>query len=295
MNYKHLHYFWKVAQAGSITKACKLLHLRPQTLSTQIQALEEVLGLQLFARIGRRLELTDAGRVAFDYANDMFLLGNELEESLKGMPTKRPIRFHVGVAEVVPKLIAYRLLEPALHCEREVQLTCHEGRLENLLADLALHKLDMVLADGPIRSHSPIRLFHHPLGASGLTFFGTSALVERYPGLFPARLDHAPLLLPTNTNAIRGEIIHWLDGLNITPKIVAEFQDSALMKAFGQAGVGFFCSPSIIEDDIVLQHRVEIIGHTHKVLADYFAITVERQVNHPATLAIQTGYRQDKP
>ncbi len=287
MNYKHLHYFWKVAQVGGITMAARLLRLRPQTLSAQIQTLEETLGVALFDRVGRRLELTDAGRLAFDYANDMFLLGNELEEALQGRPGERPIRFRVGIADEVPKLIAYHLLEPALNGAREVHLSCHEDKLDNLLAELALHKLDLVLTDGPMRSHAPLRVFHHALGDSGLTFFGTEALLERYPGPFPACFDHAPLLMPMERNAIRSEVLRWLEGLNITPKIVAEFQDTALLKAFGQAGVGFFFGPSVIETEIMRQHQVAVAGRAEAVRMDYYAITAKRRIDHPAARAIQ--------
>ncbi len=287
MNYKHLHYFWTVARLGSITAAGKLLRLRPQTLSTQIQVLEEAFGLPLFERVSRGLELTETGQVVFDYANEMFLLGNELSEVLKGMPTERPLRFRVGIADVIPKLIAYRFLEPALRCEREVHLVCIEDKMENLLADLALHKLDLVMADSPTIPGIPVRTYHYSLGSVGVTFFGTPALRARYPGTFPELLNNAPILMPTVGNSIRGNIGRWLNDLGITPKIVAEFQDTALLKTFGQAGAGFFCLPSIIDDEIIFQHQVEVIGHTEAVQAEYFAITTKRRVNHPALQAIK--------
>ncbi|MBF0140689.1 MAG: transcriptional activator NhaR [Magnetococcales bacterium] len=287
MNYKHLHYFWTVARLGSITAAGKLLRLRPQTLSTQIQVLEEAFGLPLFERVSRGLELTETGQVVFDYANEMFLLGNELSEVLKGMPTERPLRFRVGIADVIPKLIAYRFLEPALRCEREVHLVCIEDKMENLLADLALHKLDLVMADSPTIPGIPVRTYHYSLGSVGVTFFGTPALRARYPGTFPDLLNNAPMLMPTVGNSIRGNIGRWLNDLGITPKIVAEFQDTALLKTFGQAGTGFFCLPSIIDDEIIFQHQLEVIGHTEAVQAEYFAITTKRRVNHPALQAIK--------
>ncbi|MBF0423420.1 MAG: transcriptional activator NhaR [Magnetococcales bacterium] len=288
MNYKHLFYFWKVAQAGSITTAGRSLRLRPQTLSAQIQTLEEALGHPLFVRMGRRMQLTDTGQMVFEYANDMFLIGNELDEVLKGMPAERPMRLRVGIADVVPKLIACRFLEPALRCDRETHLVCHEGKLKGLLADLAVHQLDLVLADGPTNSNAQMRTLHYSLGAVGVSFFGTSSLRKQFAGPFPEMLHHAPLLMPMEGNVLRGKIGRWLDGLGIAPKIVAEFQDTALMKAFGQVGAGFFCVPSIIEDEIMLQHQVELVGQTHQVEAEYFAITTQRRVEHPAILAIQT-------
>ncbi|MBF0131978.1 MAG: transcriptional activator NhaR [Magnetococcales bacterium] len=294
MNYKHLHYFWTVARVGSITAAGRLLRLRPQTLSTQLQVLEEAFGLSLFERVGRRLELTETGQVVFDYANEMFLLGNELDEMLKGMPTQRPLRFRVGIADVIPKLIAYRFLEPALRCEREVHLVCNEDKMVNLLADLALHKLDMVLADSPTIPGISVRTYHYSMGSVGVTFFGTPGLRAKHPGPFPALLSNAPMLMPTVGNSIRGDIGRWLNDLGIIPRIVAEFEDTALLKAFGQAGAGFFFIPSIIEDDVVYQHQVEVVGHTQAVQAEYFAITTQRRVNHPAIQAIKESRQRIK-
>ncbi|MBF0587722.1 MAG: transcriptional activator NhaR [Magnetococcales bacterium] len=282
MNYKHLRYFWKVAQTGSVTGASRQLRLTPQTLSSQIQQLETSFGVDLFDRVGRRMELTEAGLLALDYADEIFLLGTELSSVLSGVSSERPLRFKVGIADVVPKRITLRILEPVLKGKRDVHLICDENKLDHLLANLALHKLDMVLADTPPMPGIHIRVRHHSLGVCGVSFFAVAELLTRHPQPFPEVLSHAPMLVPTEGNALRNNLNRWFDKLGIKPRIIAECQDSALIKDFGLAGVGVFCGPSILAKEISQQYGVEVIGRTDAVAAEYFAITADRRQVHPA-------------
>nr|CRH06386.1 DNA-binding transcriptional activator, LysR family [Candidatus Magnetococcus massalia] len=282
MNYKHLHYFWKVAQAGSITRASKQLRLAPQTLSSQIQQLESDLGVALFDRTGRRLELTKAGHLALDYADEIFMLGTELSSAMSGAQTERPLAFRVGVADVLPKRMTLRILEPVLKSGLDVHLICIEDKLDQLLANLALHKLDLVLADTPPIPGIHIQVRHNSLGTNGISFFAVADLLKQYPHPFPEVLSHAPVLLPTHGNALRSGLDQWFSELGINPKVAAECQDSALLKDFGQAGIGLFCGPSLLESEICWQYGVKTVGRTEKVAAEYFAITAERRQNHPA-------------
>ncbi|MEG3640111.1 transcriptional activator NhaR [Magnetococcus sp. PR-3] len=286
MNYKHLHYFWKVAHVGSVTAASKQLRLTPQTLSSQIQHLESQMGVALFDRVGRRLELTDAGRLALKYADEIFLLGTELSTVLSGVPSERPLRFRVGIADVVPKRITHRILEPVLQSDQNVHLICDEDKLDQLLANLALHKLDMVLADTPPMPGIHLRVKSHSLGVSGLSFFAVADLLAHYPQPFPDILSYAPMLMPTTGNALRSGLDRWFEALGVKPKIVAECHDSALLKTFGEAGVGLFCAPSLLEGNIAQQYGVEVIGRTNEVVAEYFAMTAERKQSHPGVTMI---------
>jgi len=287
INYKHLYYFWMVAKEGSIAKACALLHLTPPTLSGQISALEQAMDTRLFSKSGRNLVLTEAGRLAYDYAEEIFLLGMELEDVLKNRVEGRPIQFSVGIADVVPKLIAYRLLEPALHLPETVRIVCYENKLENLLADLAVHKLDMVLADSPLGPGVNVRAYNHPLGECGVSFFAKPELAQELKLEFPQSLQQVPMLLPTLGTALRSDLIQWFDKLQLHPQIAGEFDDSALMKAFGQAGIGAFAAPTAIEQEILAQYNVELIGRTEEVREQYYAISAERRLKHPAVLAVR--------
>lgn len=287
INYKHLYYFWIVAKEGSIAKASQLLHLTPPTLSGQISALEQAMDTRLFTKSGRNLMLTDAGHLAYGYAEDIFLLGMELEDVLKNRVQSKPMQFSVGIADVVPKLIAYRLLEPALRIPEAGRIVCYENKLENLLADLAVHKLDMVLADSPLKSAVNVRAYNHLLGQCGISFFATSKLAAQIKQNFPRSLHQAPLLLPTFGTALRTSLSQWFDRLDIHPRIIGEFDDSALMKAFGQDGIGAFASPSVIAPQILQQYQVEFIGHTDEVVEQYYAISAERRLKHPAVLAVR--------
>jgi len=292
-NYNHLYYFWTVAREGGVGKAAEVLHLTPQTISGQLRVLEQNLGASLFARSGRRLVLTDTGRLALSFAEEIFRLGAEMTEALRGRSSGRPLQFSVGVVDVVPKAVAYRLLKPALHLDQPVRILCQEGKLEALLADIAIHKLDMVLADTPLGGGVNVRAFNHPLGDCGITFFAAPELAARCRGGFPASLADAPMLLPAVNTALRGALMHWLDQLDIHPNIVGEFEDRALMHAFGQAGVGVFVSPSVIEEEIARQYGVEVIGSTPVVRERYYAISAERRLRHPAVVAVSQAARLD--
>lgn len=239
LNYHHLQYFWVVAREGSIARASHQLHLAPPTISGQIHALEEALGEKLFLRVGRRLVLTDVGRVVFRYAEDIFTLGRELLDTLHGRPTGRPLRLVVGIADVVPKLIAYHLLEPALHLPTPIQVICREGKLDRLLAELAIYELDVVLSDAPSAPLSRIRAYDHLLGECDIALFGTPELATRYRPDFPASLDGAPFLLPTENTMLRHALAQWFDAHGIQPQVMGEFEDSALITVLGRRAWGF--------------------------------------------------------
>jgi len=292
INYKHLQYFWVVAKEGSIARAGEILHLTPQTISGQLGILEDSIGVKLFSRAGRRLVLTEAGRAALTYADEIFLLGAELQEVLASRPVDKPLKFSIGITEVIPKLIAYRLLKPAFSLAEPVRIVCHEDKLDSLLADMATHKLDMILTDSPIRSTANVRAFNHLLGECGITFFGIPDLARRYRDGFPQSLRGAPMLLPTRETAVRGALMQWFDELQFSPQVMGEFDDSALMKTFGQAGIGVFPAPSVIEKEVIRQYKVERIGQTDKVREQFYAVSMERKLKHPAVVAISKAARQ---
>jgi LysR family transcriptional activator of nhaA len=292
LNYRQLHYFHAVAKAGGMVRGAEQLHLTPQTLSGQIAQLEEKLGVALFRRAGRRLELTEAGQLALSYAEEIFQVGNELEETLRNRHGERPFLFRVGIADVVPKFIAYRLLAPALGLPEPVRMVCREDKFERLLADLAIHQLDMVLADRPLSAGMDVKGYNHLMGECGLTFFAAPALAAKLKGAFPRLLDNAPLLIPGEDSAIRARLLRWLRGENIHPRLVGEFDDGALMKSFGQAGAGVFSSPSAIAAEVAAQYSVIPIGRTDAITEQFFLITVERKLNHPAALAVSEAARQ---
>jgi LysR family transcriptional activator of nhaA len=292
-SYNHLYYFWTVAREGGVTRAADVLHLTPQTISSQLKVLEDSLGVRLFARSGRKLVLTDAGRLALSFADEIFRLGTEMSESLKGRASGRPLQLSVGVVDVVPKLVAYRLLEPALHLDEPVRILCREGKLDTLLADIAVHKLDMVLADTPLGGAINVRAFNHPLGECGITFFAAPGLAAGYRAGFPGSLRDAPMLVPAESTALRGALMHWFDQLGIRPQIVGEFEDRALMHAFGQSGVGVFMSPSVIDDEIAQQHGVAAIGSTDAVRERYYAISTERRLRHAGVVAVSQAARPE--
>jgi LysR family transcriptional activator of nhaA len=260
--------------------------LAQPTISGQIRTLENNLGEKLFARSGRSLVLTDVGRVVFRYAEEIFGLGRELMDTLRGQPTGRPIRFIVGVADVLPKLVAYRLLEPTVCLSEPVQIICREGRPDRLLAELAVHELDVVLSDAPIGPTVKVRAFSHFLGECGVSFFGAASLAAVHRRRFPRSLDGAPFLFPTDNAALRRSLDQWFDSQGIRPRVVGEFQDSALMKVFGQAGRGVFAAPSVIEAEVRRQYGVRLIGRTDHVRERFYAISVERKIKHPAVAAI---------
>ncbi len=286
LNYHHLLYFWTVAKEGTIAAACEKLNLAQPTISTQIRTLERALGEKLFRRVGRNLALTETGRLVYRYADEIFSVGRELLDTLKGRPAGSPLRFTVGVADVLPKLVAYRLLEPAFNLPEPVQLVCREGTPAELLAKLAIHELDLVLSDSPIGPDVKVRAFNHLLGECCVSIFGAKGLATAHRRRFPGSLDGAPFILPMGNTALRRSLDHWFDSEDMRPSVVGEFQDSALLKVFGQAGAGLFAAPTIIEKEVQRQYRVRLVGRLESVNERYYAISVERKVRHPAVAVI---------
>ncbi len=290
MNFKHLRYFWQVAKSGSIARASEQMHLTPQTLSGQIGLLEEDLGMALFHKSGRNLELTDAGRLALGYAEDIFTLGEELQESLRNYSAGgRPVEFRVGVADAVPKTIAHMLIEPATRLPEPVRILCREEKLTSLLAQLAAHRLDLVIADAPIPPSVSVRAYNHRLGQSEVSFFATPKLLGLLKGKFPACLDGAPMLFPGDGAAVRSRLDRWCEENQIDPRVTGEFDDSALMKTFGKRGAGVFIGPTVLETEIKAQYGVKVLGQTAQIWEEFFAISVERRVTHPCVVAITAG------
>ena len=292
LNTKHLHYFWVVAKAGSIARASERLHLTPQTISGQLSLLETHLGAALFSRAGRGLQLTETGRLVLSYADEIFSLTGELEEMVRNLPAGRPLVFKVGVADVVPKSIAYRLLAPALALPEPLRIVCREGDLDTLLAELAVHRVDLVIADGPIPPHVNVRGFNHPLGDCGITFFAAPKLASRLRKNFPASLSGEPLLIPGEMTVVRNRLLQWFDKHHLHPRIVGEFDDSALMKAFGRAGTGVFIAPTPIASEVEEQYGVLTIGQTDEIRDQFYAISVERKISHPAVAVITETARE---
>ena len=289
LNFKHLRYFWTVAKTGSIARASEQLNLTPQSISGQLSEFEEKLGIALFRRSGRNRELTDAGRQILSYAENIFAIGDELLAALHDGGAKQSAPFRVGVADSVSKSIAYRLIEPALKMRDPVRLICREGRLASLLAELAVHRLDMIIADREMPATLNVRGFSHLLGESAMSVFASDDLAH---GVFPKLLDKAPFLLPGEDVAVRAKLIQWLDGNDLRPRIVAEFDDSALMLAFGQAGAGFFVAPTAIADHVCEQYKVREIGRIDSVREQLFAITTEHRITHPAIVEISRTARE---
>lgn len=288
LNLNQLRCFWAVARAGGIHRASEQVHLTPQTLSGQVSKLEETLGVSLFDRVGRRLELTETGRLALSYADDIFRAAGELEDVLRQRPGERRALFRVGIADVVPKSVIYRLLAPALELAEPVRLVCREDKLPRLLAELAIHELDLVIADAPHPPGLDVKCYSHVLGSSSVAFLASPALVK---GLgrklaFPQNLAGAPLLLPGLDSALRGPLLRWLNDAGVHPQVAGEFEDGALMKAFGRAGAGIFPVPAAIADEICQQFEVKEVGRTEALREQFYAITGERRLSHPAILAV---------
>jgi LysR family transcriptional regulator, transcriptional activator of nhaA len=287
MNFKHLRYFWVVARAGGIMRASEQLHTTPQTLSGQIKLLEDWLGHALFRKVGRRLELTEEGRVALAYADDIFTLGAELENAVKqsrGGP--RSLEFRVGVADSVAKSVAYNLLEPALALPEQVRMICHEGKFGDLMAQLALHRLDLVIADEPVSRKISVKAFNHPLGTSAMSFLCAPSLRPLLQGKFPQCLNDVPMLVQGSSSSVRQRLDQWLTKHQLRPRIIGEFDDSALMNAFGREGRGVFMSPTVLEAETRAQFGVEVVGQTDELVEEFFAISVQRRISHPCVVAI---------
>jgi LysR family transcriptional activator of nhaA len=256
LNYHHLLYFWTVAREGTIARASEELRLAQPTISGQIRVLEDQLGEKLFQRSGRNLVLTDVGRLVYRYADDIFGLGRELMDTLKDRPTGRPLRFQVGVADEVSKVIAYRLLEPAMRLTQPVYMVCRDGAAERLLTELATHSLDLVIADTPISPAIKVKAFSHALGETSVTVFGSPKLAAPRRKGFPKSLDGAPFLVPTIGKTLRRTLDQYFDQQGIRPRIVAELDDSALLTTFGQAGAGLFVAPTVLEKEVTRQFGV---------------------------------------
>ena len=286
LNYHHLLYFYTVAREGSVTRAAEVLRLAQPTLSGQIRKLEEALGEQLFARDGRRLVLTESGQLVYRYADEIFSTGREMMDALRGRPTNRPAQLLVGVADAVPKLISYRLLETALDMEDPVQLVLHEGKTDDLITDLAGKRFDMVLTDVPLPPQTHVKAYNHPLGSCGVSFFAKPEVARRYRRSFPKSLDDAPMLMPTPNTALRHSLDRWFEGIGVRPNVVAEIEDTALMKVFGQHGTGVFAAPSAVAAEVRRSHAVHVVGETEEVRESFYVITVERRIMHPAVAAI---------
>ena len=293
LNYKHLRYFWMVGKTGSIARAAGQLCLTPQSISGQLSEFEKQLGVELFRRTGRNRELTDAGRRILGYAEQIFSIGDELIDVPHDQKAQRALPLRVGIADSVSKSIAYRLVEPALKQAPPVRLVCREGRLTSLLAELAIHQLDMIIADRPMPANLNVRGYSHLLGESGLTVVGTAALAKRLKGRFPAKLNNFAFLLPGEDAAVRPKLIPGFEANNLLPDIVGEFDDSALMNAFGEAGAGLFAAPTAIVDQVCEQHKTMIIGRIDSVREQMYAITTDRYLTHPAIVAIIKSARED--
>ncbi len=286
LNYNHLLYFWTVAREGSIIKATQELHLTPQTISGQLKLLEDAIGEPLFSRVGRGLTLTETGHMVYQYADEIFTLGAELAARATTGRIIAPAVLAVGVVNSIPKLITSRILQPAFDPEFPIRLVCREGGLETLLGELAVHQLDLVLADRPIPSGLAVKAFSHALGASAIAFFARKGTSRHYEKNFPQSLDDAPILLPTIDNPIRRALDDWFEQNGLSPNLVAEFEDSALMKAFGEAGNGIFPAPVAISDEVERMYHARRIGPALPVAEHYFAISPERKLKHPAVLKI---------
>ncbi len=293
LNYHHLLYFWTVARTGSVTRACKELNLAQQTISGQIKALEETLGEQLFLRTGRKLVLTDVGRLVYRYAEDIFSVGQELIDTLKGRPTGRPVRLAVGMANTLPKAIAYRLLSPLFSLPEPVQIVCCEDKTERLLAALAIYQLDVVLTDTPIDPAVRVRAFSHLLGECSVTFFASALLADEYRKGFPRSLNGAPVVLPTENTPLRRSLDEWFHAQKIRPNLVAEVEDLGLLKTFGQEGIGLFVAPAITEKEIQRQYLVSVVGRVDDIRQRFYAISVERKLRNPAVVAITETARAE--
>ena len=293
LNYHHLLYFWSVAKHGTVAKACEELRLTQPTISAQIRVLEDTLGEKLFVRSGRYLVLTEMGRVVFKYAEDIFSLGQDLLNTVKGRGSGKPLRLAVGIADAVPKLLASQLLKSSFRLVPATHLVCWEGKLDHLLADLAIHGLDLVISDTPAPPNIKVQAYNHLMGESGVTFFAPAKLAARYRRNFPRSLEGAPMLVPTTNAMLRRLLDEWFARKDIHPSIVGEFEDSATLKAFGQEGYGLFPGSSVMEKEICRQYQVQVVSRANSVTQRFYGITVERRLKHPAVLAIFKGARQD--
>jgi LysR family transcriptional activator of nhaA len=291
LNYNHLYYFWMVAREGGVVRAAEELMISQPTISSQLRELERALGHPLFDRVGRGLVLTDAGRIAFNYANQIFSLGQELMNAMEHRATGAALRLAVGILDVIPKPVVRRLLAPALALPQRVRLTCHEDKADRLLADLAARRTDVVLSDSPIGTSAPLQGFNHLLGESSISFFATAELAGKFRKGFPKSLDGAPLLLPTDHTAVRRSLNLWFERKRVHPRVVAEFDDSATMFSFGQDGHGIFPAPTLISPQVRRELSVRLIGTANDVHEQFYLISLEEKLKHPSVLAIRESAR----
>ncbi len=291
LNYHHLYYFWIVIREGGITAAGKRLNLVPSTISSQISVLEDALDVKLLQRVGRNIEPTEMGQLVFQYADEIFSLGKELLETVRGHPKSGRIPLRVGVVDALPKMVVRDLLDPVFKLPEPIRLICHENKKEALLAELALHEIDIVLSDSPMGSGLNVKAYNHTLGECGVTFFAVATLSAPLQQEFPHSLEGAPVLLPMQATTLREELDLWLESQDITPVIIGEFDDAALLKAFGQRGDGIFMAPTVIEDEIRRQYQVSVVGRTEEMMYRFYAISIEKILTHPAVVAISTAAR----
>ena len=293
MNYHHLRYFWATAREGSVTAAADALHVSQPAVSAQIRKLERALGHELFDRSGRTLTLTPEGKVVFEYADEIFHLGEELLDTVKGRMEGRPLHLVAGVASTIPNLVSFHLLEPAFALTEPVRIVVRENRTDRLLAALATHDIDLVLADMPIPPDVSVRAYAHPLGSSPVDIFGPPLLAHQLRDGFPRSLDGQPFLLPTEGYTLRRSLEEWFTGVGIRPRVAAEIEDTDLLNVFAEAGAGLFAAPSVITEDIRVRYAVEVVGRAATVREDFYAITPERKIEHPAIAAITEGARAE--
>ena len=286
LNYHHLLNFWMVAREGSVQRASELLHVTPASVSVQVRALEKSLGVRLFAKQGRGLVLTDMGKEVLEYADEIFGTGRELLEMVKGRPVGRPMELRVGVRDVMPKLVAFQLIQPALNVDPPIRLICREGPMADLIADLAIHKLDIVLSDTALDPLYRVQAHSHKLGASDVSIVGQADLAKRYKGNFPNYLHGAPFLLPTQETVLRRQLDRWFSECNIVPMIRGEFADSAMMKIAGKSGLGLFAVPTIVEEEVRKLYGLATVGKVPGIQEQFFAVSIERKMKHPGVLAI---------
>lgn len=282
LNYNHLHYFYIVAKEGSITKAAEVLHLTPQTISGQLSAFEDYIGFQLFDRQGKQLILNERGQLAFNYAQDIFDLGSELQNSLFTQEITEQTKFVVGITDVIPKVFSYNLLKSVFEMDEPIRLICQEGSLEDLLSDLAVNKIDLIISDRELPPGSKVRAYSHLLGETGLSFYAANRFSRKLKSKFPESLDGQPFLISGEKSSQKNTLLTWFQENDVHPNIIAEFDDSALLKYFGQAGDGVFCTSSAIESHITDQYKVTAIGSTDEIRERFYAISPERKINHPA-------------
>lgn len=293
LNYNHLLYFWAVAREGSITKASELLHITPQTISGQIKLLEETIGEPLFQRQGRGLMLTETGQVVHIYADEIFSIGSELTQRLRSKEPGKPLELNVGIVNSIAKLIAYRIIAPVLNLDDPVRIVCWEGDLEKLLSDLAIHKLDLILSDRLMPTGLSVKAYNHVLGDSTVSFFAQNRMAASYQKKFPQSLHEAPMLMPVSANSLRRSLDDWFEKIEVTPKIVAEFDDSALLKAFGEAAVGVFPAPTAIKKEVEHMYHASVIGEVKELKETYYAISPERKIKHPGVMSITENARTE--